>query len=92
MKTLDPFHPYGKTKRLRDKPIQTFDDSDLFLRILGAARDGLITYTFGIPHDTFQVSTKTTSPPSLKVSLSVGNTHGVKRTLFCCAVFLRVKC
>lgn len=39
---LDPFHPYGITKHLVDKPVSTFEGSDLWLRILAAEKAGLI--------------------------------------------------
>lgn len=55
VQALDPFHIYGKTKRLINKPIVTFDDSDLYLRIVGASNDGLIKYSFGIPQNVFEV-------------------------------------
>ena len=39
---LDPFHPCGRVKRLRDKPVQSFAGSDTFLRIAQAEKEGLI--------------------------------------------------
>lgn len=47
---LDPFHPYGRTKRLRGKPVNDFGGSDLFLRILAAEREQLITVTMTVRH------------------------------------------
>ena len=39
---LDPFHPCGRVKRLRDKPVQSFAGTDTFLRIAQAEKEGLI--------------------------------------------------
>lgn len=36
-------------KRLRDKPLSSFDGSDTFLRILTAAKAGYLTYTITLP-------------------------------------------
>ena len=38
---LDPFHPYGRAKRLRGKPLSDFS-GDLFLRVLAAEREQLV--------------------------------------------------
>ena len=40
---LDPFHPLGIVRRLRNKPVQRFEDSDQFLRMAIAEREGLLT-------------------------------------------------
>ncbi|CAL8470742.1 g10284 [Coccomyxa elongata] len=40
---LDAFHPYGKVKRLRNKPVEAFDGDDDFLRILQAEKEKFIT-------------------------------------------------
>ena len=34
--TLDPFHPLGEVKRLSNKPLTNFEDSDQFLKLLQA--------------------------------------------------------
>ncbi len=39
---LDAFHPYGRAKRLRRKPLSDFA-GDHFLRVLAAEREQLIT-------------------------------------------------
>ncbi len=39
---------YGIVKRILDKPIHNMGCSDLFLRIVGACREKLITFTLGI--------------------------------------------
>lgn len=46
--TLSPFHPLGLVKRLSNKPLSSFDGTDVFLRILNAEKDGLITMTIGL--------------------------------------------
>ena len=48
---LDPFHPYGRVRRLGDKPLRDCEGSDLFLRIDAAARAGLVTVTVALPPD-----------------------------------------
>ena len=40
---MDPFHPLGRVKRLRSKPLASFDQSDTYLRIHQAEQEGLIT-------------------------------------------------
>ncbi|PSC69358.1 transcription elongation factor SPT6 [Micractinium conductrix] len=51
---LDPFHPLGASKRLVGRPIRHFEGTDLFLRILQAEKEGLVTVRFGLKseHDT----------------------------------------
>lgn len=39
---LDPFHAYARAKRLRGKPLSDFS-GDLFLRVLAAEREQLVT-------------------------------------------------
>jgi transcription elongation factor SPT6 len=46
--TLDPFHPYGQVKRLRDKPVEEFVGTDQFLRLVQAEREGLISVRIGV--------------------------------------------
>jgi hypothetical protein len=40
---LDPFHPYGKVRRLLHKPVNRFEDTDQFLLICEAEKEHLIT-------------------------------------------------
>eukprot|EP00884_Botryococcus_braunii_P001188 jgi/Botrbrau1/1106/Bobra.0162s0007.1 len=46
---LDPFHPLGRVKRIRNKPLKSFEDTDTYLRIHQAEKDGLITITMQVP-------------------------------------------
>lgn len=39
---LDAFHPYGRVKRLRAKPVEEFDGKEDFLRILQAEKENLL--------------------------------------------------
>ncbi|BDA45673.1 Transcription elongation factor SPT6 [Coccomyxa sp. Obi] len=48
---LDAFHPYGKVKRLRRKPVNEFDGDDDFLRILQAEKENLITVKIEVPEE-----------------------------------------
>jgi hypothetical protein len=43
---LDPFHPYGIAKRLRNKPIDHFAGTDTWLRVAAAEQDKLITLSW----------------------------------------------
>ena len=40
---LDAFHPFGRVKRLRDKPAHLFEGDDSWLRVAQAEKEGLIT-------------------------------------------------
>ena len=41
-KQLDVFHPSFRTKRIKDKPIKTFSEDDLFLDVIQREKDKLI--------------------------------------------------
>jgi hypothetical protein len=43
---LDPFHPYGIAKRLKNKPIDHFAGTDTWLRVAAAEQDKLITLSW----------------------------------------------
>ena len=45
---LDPFHVYGRVKRIRGKPVQSFVGSDTFLRIAQAEKEHLIEVNIGV--------------------------------------------
>ena len=45
---LDPFHVYGRVKRIRGKPVQSFTGSDTFLRIAQAEKEHLIEVNIGV--------------------------------------------
>ena len=45
---LDPFHVYGRVKRIRGKPVQSFMGSDTFLRIAQAEKEHLIEVNIGV--------------------------------------------
>ena len=45
---LDPFHVYGRVKRIRSKPVQSFTGSDTFLRIAQAEKEHLIEVNIGV--------------------------------------------
>ncbi|KAI3425064.1 hypothetical protein D9Q98_008441 [Chlorella vulgaris] len=45
--SLDPFHPLASVKRLHEKPLERFETSDQFLRLLQAEKAGLIEVRFG---------------------------------------------
>eukprot|EP00887_Chlorella_sp_A99_P000019 scaffold16.g19.t1 len=46
---LGPFHPLGVAKRLQNKPLRRFDDSDQYLKVAQAEADGLVTVAVGLP-------------------------------------------
>ena len=52
---LDPFHRFGIVKRLRNKPLKSFEGSDMWLRLHYAAKMGLITVKMEVPPDQLQV-------------------------------------
>lgn len=56
--TLDPFHPYGITKHLVDKKVQTLENHDTWLRVQAAERQGLITSTITYPEKQLAVSSQ----------------------------------
>ena len=43
---LNPFHQYGTVQHLRNKPVTGFQDSDQFLLIAAAEKEGLLKVTF----------------------------------------------
>ncbi|KAI8473488.1 MAG: hypothetical protein J3K34DRAFT_518962, partial [Monoraphidium minutum] len=45
---LDAFHRLGGVKRLRHKPLSTFEGADTFMRIAAAAKAGYITYSLAL--------------------------------------------
>jgi len=47
-KTLDVFHPSFRTKRIRERPIKTFSEDDLFLDILQREKEKLIEVSIQI--------------------------------------------
>eukprot|EP00873_Tetraselmis_striata_P037857 jgi/Tetstr1/458121/TSEL_044613.t1 len=51
---LDPFHPYGVVKRLRNKPLKKFEASEQYMSIKMAESEGLIKVTLDVPEDSFQ--------------------------------------
>lgn len=40
---ITPFHKYGRVKRLRAKPLDSLDSSDLYLRAVKAQEEKLLT-------------------------------------------------
>ena len=40
---LDAFHPYGRVKRLRNRPVHAFEGDDLWLRVAAAEKESLIS-------------------------------------------------
>jgi len=46
---LDPFHPYARVKRLREKPISRFEGSEQFLCIKMAEEEQLLRSLVGVP-------------------------------------------
>lgn len=44
---LNAFHPLAPAKRLRAKPLRKFEDSDLFLRVQQAEKEGLVSWGLG---------------------------------------------
>ena len=44
---LDPFHPLGAVKRLHRKPLEEFEGSDQFLRLMQAEKEGLVRHRRG---------------------------------------------
>ena len=50
---LDAFHPYGAAKNLRSLPVKSLleGDTDLWLKVLAAEREGLITVVVKLPED-----------------------------------------
>lgn len=44
---LDPFHPLAPVKRLGAKPLEEFEGSDDFLRLLQAEKEGLVSASVG---------------------------------------------
>ncbi|GAX85636.1 hypothetical protein CEUSTIGMA_g13051.t1 [Chlamydomonas eustigma] len=45
--SLEPWAKYGPIKRLNNKPVRAFSGTDQFLRIQGAVKEGLITFSLG---------------------------------------------
>lgn len=45
---LNPFHPYGTVRHLRNKPVAKFTDDDQYLLIAAAEKEGLLKVTFKV--------------------------------------------
>ncbi|KAL6748791.1 hypothetical protein V8C86DRAFT_3146273 [Haematococcus lacustris] len=50
----EPHAKYGRVKRLGSKPVDTFQGTDLFLRVVQAERDRLITVQLGLDEEALQ--------------------------------------
>ena len=45
---LDPFHPYGTVRHLRNKPVHAFTDEEQYLLVADAEKGGLLKVDFKV--------------------------------------------